>query len=85
MELAEGELSRAAEARRRTLSFMSIDTALTQLILRNLLNSVFQTYQVTAKSGIRLDNQIAPELGVTALPKKQQQLVSNLVSNAWTR
>jgi len=83
VELALAELSRAAGASRRTLSFVGVDRTLTQLNLRSLVDSVFYLYDSTAKNhGICLENEIPRDLEVMVLRNELQQLISNLVSNA---
>jgi len=82
-EMAQVEISRAAEASKRTLSLIRVERAKTKLTVSDLIDSAFQSYQSTAKnSGIRLENEVAPDLEVTALRNELRQLVSNLISNA---
>ncbi len=83
VELAQAETSRATDASKRTLSFIRVEHALTLLNLRSLVDSVFESYQSSAKNcGITLENEIAADLKITALRNELQQLFSNLVSNA---
>lgn len=83
VELALAELSRAVEASRRTLSFIRVDQAVTRLNLKRLVDSVLQSYQATAGNRhIDLQNEIPPDIEITALRNDLQQLVSNLISNA---
>jgi PAS domain S-box-containing protein len=82
-EMAQVEIARAAEASKRTLSLIRVERAKTKLTVSDLIDSAFQSYQSTAKnSGIRLENEVAPDLEVTALRNELRQLVSNLISNA---